>query len=160
MTIAVYPGSFDPVHNGHVDIATRAAKIFDYLIVAVYDRPSKNLLFTAEERAEMVSESLCHLKNVSVMHYNRLTVDFVRQQKALVIVRGLRMAYDFDIEYRMALTNKELASELETVCLFTDLNYAFLSSSIVKEVVTAGGDVSNMVPAHVWRALVQRCTGV
>jgi pantetheine-phosphate adenylyltransferase len=153
VTIAVYPGSFDPVHNGHIDIAMRASQIFDRLIVAVYDRPLKNILFTAEKRAEMMRLSLSHLANVTVTRYDKMTVDFVRAQGAQVIIRGLRMAYDFDLEYQMALTNKALASDIETVCLFTGLNYAFLSSSIVKEVAAAGGDVSDMVPEYVQRAL-------
>jgi pantetheine-phosphate adenylyltransferase len=156
MTIAVYPGSFDPVHNGHIDIAIRAARIFDHLIVAIYARPSKSLLFTAKERTEMVSLSLERLSNVTVTHYDHLTVDFVHDQNAQAIVRGLRMAYDFDLEYQMALTNKALASDIETLCLFTNLNYAFLSSSMVKEIAVAGGDISGMVPAHVRQALEER----
>jgi pantetheine-phosphate adenylyltransferase len=153
MTIAIYPGAFDPVHNGHIDIAARAARIFDQLIVAIYCRPIKNVLFTADERMEMVRRSIAHLANVHVTQYDQLTVDFVERQKAQVIVRGLRMAYDFDREYQMALTNKALAPGLETICLFTNLTCSFLSSSIVKEIATSGGDVSGMVPAHVKRAL-------
>ncbi len=156
MTIAVYPGSFDPVHNGHIDIATRAASLFDRLIVAIYDRPLKNIWFSPQERTEMMRQALAHLDNVSITHYNGLTVDFVRSQGAQVMVRGLRMTYDFDLEYQMALTNKALIKEIETVCLFTDLNYAFISSSMIKEVVAAGGDVSTMVPEHVKQALLAR----
>jgi len=156
MTIAVYPGSFDPVHNGHIDIATRAAGLFDRLIVAIYDRPLKNIWFSPQERTEMMRQALAHLDNVSITHYNGLTVDFVRSQGAQVMVRGLRMTYDFDLEYQMALTNKALIKEIETICLFTDLNYAFISSSMIKEVVAAGGDVSTMVPEHVKQALLAR----
>lgn len=154
MTIAVYPGSFDPVHNGHIDIATRAAGLFERLIVAVYDRPHKDIWFSPQERTDMMRRALAHLDNVTVTHYNGLTVDFVRSQGAQVMVRGLRMTYDFDLEYQMALTNKALVKEIETVCLFTDLNYAFISSSMIKQVVVAGGDVSAMVPEYVKRALL------
>jgi len=153
MTIAVYPGSFDPVHKGHIDVAERAARIFDHLIVAIFGQPLKNVLFTAEERTEMMCRSLEHLSNVTVTHYEGMTVDFCREQNAQVIVRGLRMMYDFDREYQMALTNQAFAPGVETICLFTSLNNAFLSSSKVKEVAMAGGDVSRMVPAHVLQAL-------
>jgi len=153
MTIAIYPGSFDPVHNGHIDIATRAAKIFDRLIVAVYARPLKSILFTVQERTEMVARSLDHLSNVTVAAYSGTTVDFALRQNAQVIVRGLRMAYDFDKEYQMALTNKALADEIETCCLFTNLHHVYLSSSIVKEIVAADGSVEGMVPDHVLQRL-------
>lgn len=149
MPTAVYPGTFDPVHCGHVDIATRAARIFDELIVAVYDRPLKNLLFSAGERMDMMAEALKGLTNVKVMSYSGLTVAFVRRQSAQVIVRGLRVTYDFELEYQMALMNKKMAPDVETVCLMTSLDYAFLSSSIVKEVAAAGGCVDAMVPPHV-----------
>ena len=154
MTIAVYPGSFDPVHKGHIDVAERAAQIFDHLIVAIFGQPLKNVLFTAQERTEMMRVSLAHLSNVTVTHYEGMTVDFCLEQKAQAIVRGLRMMYDFDREYQMALTNQAFAPNVETVCLFTSLNNAFLSSSKVKEVAMAGGDVSKMVPAHVLQALM------
>ncbi len=153
MTIAVYPGSFDPVHKGHIDVAERAARIFDHLIVAIFCHPLKNVLFSAKERTEMMRRSLGHLSNVTVTHYEGMTVDFCREQDAQVIVRGLRMMYDFDREYQMALTNQAFAPGIETICLFTSLNNAFLSSSKVKEVAMAGGDVSRMVPAHVLQAL-------
>lgn len=156
VTVAVYPGSFDPIHNGHIDIATRAAQVFDRLIVAVYGRPLKNILFTAAKRTELACLALAHLTNVTVTHYDTLTVEFVRLQGAQVIIRGLRMAYDFDLEYQMALTNKALAPDIETICLFTGLNHAFLSSSIIKEIAATGGDVSSMVPAHVRQALRER----
>jgi pantetheine-phosphate adenylyltransferase len=156
MTLAVYPGSFDPIHRGHIDVAERAAQLFDRLIVAVYATPQKNLLFDVQERTEMACQALAHLDNVTVTHYAGMTVDFLRTQEAQVIVRGLRMAYDFDLEYQMALTNCAFAPELETVCLFTKLEYSFLSSSQVKAIAMAGGDVSDMVPAHVLAALGHR----
>lgn len=156
MTVALYPGSFDPVHNGHIDIATRAAQIFDRLIVGVYDTPPKNLLFTTEERVAMMRQALAELPNVEVLSYKGLTVDFARQVGAQVLVRGLRVTYDFELEYQMALTNKKLAPDLETVCLMTTLEHAFLSSSVVKEIALMGGCVREMVPDHVADALVQK----
>jgi pantetheine-phosphate adenylyltransferase len=153
MTVAIYPGSFDPVHNGHIDIAMRAAQIFEKLIVAVYARPFKNVAFSAEERTDMVRASLLHLGNVQVQQYDCLSVEFAKRQGAQVIVRGMRMSSDFDLEYQMALTNKALDDEIETVCLFTNLTRAFLSSSTVKQVAIAGGDVREMVPDHVRQAL-------
>jgi pantetheine-phosphate adenylyltransferase len=156
MTIAVYPGSFDPIHRGHIDVAERAAHIFEQLIVAVYASPQKNVLFDAQERTEMARRAVGHLHNVSVTCYEGMTVDFLQAHGAQVIVRGLRMAYDFDLEYQMALTNCALAPDLETVCLFTKLEYSFLSSSQVKAIAIAGGDVSSMVPAHVLQALEHR----
>jgi pantetheine-phosphate adenylyltransferase len=159
MTTAVYPGSFDPVHNGHIDVAERASKIFDHLIVAVFAQPQKNILFGVEERTEMLREALRHLPNVSATFYRGMTVDFLQQHDAQVIVRGLRMMYDFDREYQMALTNQAFAPGVETVCLFTNLNYSFLSSSMIKEIAGAGGDVSNMAPAHVLEALQRKFAG-
>ncbi len=156
MTVAVYPGAFDPVHYGHVDIATRAAALFDRLIVAVYGRPLKNLLFSTEERLAMMSQALQGIPNVEIDTYDGLTVEYVRSKGARVIVRGLRMAYDFELEYQMALTNKKLAPEVESICLMTSLEHAFLSSSNVKEVAMVGGCVEEMVPPHVLRALKQK----
>jgi pantetheine-phosphate adenylyltransferase len=159
MTIAVYPGSFDPVHNGHVDVALRASRIFDHLIVAVFAQPLKDVLFCVEERTELLRQALQHLPNVTVACYDGMTVEFARQQNAQAIVRGLRMMYDFDREYQMALTNQAFAPGIETVCLFTSLNNSFLSSSKVKEIVMAGGDVTGMVPASVLSALALKFAG-
>ena len=156
MTIAVYPGTFDPVHYGHVDIATRAATIFDHLIVAVYNRPLKNLLFTIEERMALMREALKGIPNIEVDSYGSLTVEYVRQKGAAVIVRGLRVTYDFELEYQMALANKKLAPEIETICLVTSLDHAFLSSSNVKEIVMHGGCVDQLVPPHVAVALQKK----
>jgi pantetheine-phosphate adenylyltransferase len=156
MSIAVYPGTFDPVHYGHIDIATRAARVFDRLIVAVYDRPLKNLLFSPDERVAMMCEALKDLSNVKVVCYSGLTVSFVREHGAQVIVRGLRVTYDFELEYQMALTNKKLDQDIETVCLVTSLEYAFLSSSIVKDVALAGGCVRAMAPPHVISAIQEK----
>lgn len=156
MNVAVYPGTFDPVHYGHLDIASRAATIFDHLIVAVYDRPLKNILFSVEERLDMMQKALQDISNIAIESYSGLTVEYVRQKKSRVIVRGLRIAYDFELEYQMALTNKKLAPEVESICLMTSLEHAFLSSSIVKEVAMVGGCVEKMVPPHVVVALKRK----
>jgi pantetheine-phosphate adenylyltransferase len=159
MSIAVYPGTFDPVHNGHIDIATRAAELFDELVVAVYDRPLKNLLFSTEERKLMLEEALSGVANIRVATYNVLTVDFAQQIGARVIVRGLRVISDFELEFQMALTNKKLAPGVEFVCLMTSQEYAFLSASTVKEIAMLDGCVSEMVPPHVASAMAAKLQG-
>lgn len=156
MAIAIYPGSFDPVTRGHVDIAERAASLFDQLIVAVYDVPPKHLLFTTEERVALMRESLRHLPNVRVESYSGLTVDFARKVKAKVIVRGLRMSSDFEREFEMALMNKKLAPDLELVCFMTNLEYEFISSSIIKDVARLRGCIDGLVPDHVAAALREK----
>lgn len=153
MPRAIYPGTFDPVHSGHIDIATRAAGLFEHLTVAIYARPLKNLLFNTEERRAMIEDALAHIPNLSVETYNGLTVDFARQVNAQAIVRGLRVISDFELEFQMALTNKKLAPELEFVCLMTSQEYAFISASTVKEIAMLGGCVDGMVPASVAVAL-------
>jgi pantetheine-phosphate adenylyltransferase len=149
MTIAIYPGSFDPIHNGHVEIVRRASLLFEQVIWAAYDRPLKNLLFSEEERLAFMREAARDLSNVQVRSYHGLTVLFARQVGATAIVRGLRATHDFEIEYQMALTNAQQAPEIDTVCLMTGAQYAFLSSSILKEVAHANGDISTMVPPYV-----------
>ena len=149
MRLAVYPGTFDPVTTGHIDIAARAAKLFDRVVVAVYDRPSKSLLFTTEERLSMMKEAVMHLPNVTAESYGGLTVDYARRHGAEVIVRGLRVVSDFELEFQMALMNRKLAPDLDLICLMTSLEYSFLSSSIVKEVAALGGCVDGLVPSHV-----------
>lgn len=154
MTIAIYPGTFDPVHYGHMDIARRAAELFDKLVVAVYDRPQKNLMFSTQDRVEMVNRALCDIDNIQVTTYRGLTVDFAHEQGARVIVRGLRVISDFEREYQMALTTRRLAADVDMVCLMTSLEYAFLSSSIVKEIAMAGGSVLQFVPPFVEEAVL------
>jgi pantetheine-phosphate adenylyltransferase len=154
--VVIYPGTFDPIHFGHVDIAVRAASIFDELIVAIYDRPAKNLMFTVKERAKLARQALQDIPNVRTMTYGGLTVEFAHQMGAQAIVRGLRATSDFELEYQMALTNQQLAPEIELVCLMTRQDHAFLSSSIVKEVALLRGDVSGMVPVHVMAALERK----
>ena len=156
MTNAIYPGSFDPVTNGHLDIANRAAALFDQLIIGVYDRPSKHLMFSTEERVNLVKKAVAHLPNVRVTAYEELTVDFARKMKAKVIVRGLRMSSDFEREFEMALMNKQLNREIELVCLMTSLEYQFLSSSLLKEACELGGDITGLVPKHVAIALKKK----
>jgi len=154
--IAIYPGAFDPIHCGHIDIATRAANIFDKVVVAVYKQPAKDLLFDIDERVALARQALIDLSNVHVTSYSGLTVEFARQAGAQAIVRGLRVAWDFELEYQMALTNRQLAPEIESVCLITRQPHAFLSSSIVKEIALLGGDVTGMVTPNVASALEAR----
>jgi len=153
---AVYPGTFDPIHLGHVDIASRSAVIFDELFVGIYERPAKTLLFSTEERIALAREALQNLPNVYVVAYEGLTVDFARQVGAQVIVRGLRVISDFEWEYQMALTNRQLDPEIDFVCLMTRQEYAFLSSAIVKEVALLGGDVVGMAPSNVIAVLEEK----
>ena len=153
MNIAIYPGTFDPITNGHLDIATRAAKIFEKLIIGVYDTPNKHLLFTTEERVELVRQAIVELPNVEVEAFPDLTVDFAKRVGAKVMIRGLRMSADFEREFEMALMNKKLFPELELFCLMSKLEYQFLSSSLLKEVASFGGKIDNLVPRHVAEAL-------
>ncbi len=153
MTIAIYPGAFDPITNGHLDIATRAAKLFQRLIIGVYDIPDKNVLFTAEERVDLVRQAIANLPNVDVESYSGLTVDFARKVGAQTIVRGLRIGADFEREFEMALMNKNLYSDCELVCLMANQEYQFLSSSLLKEAAKLGGKINDFVPKHVATAL-------
>jgi pantetheine-phosphate adenylyltransferase len=153
LTTAIYPGSFDPITNGHLDIIIRASKLFDKLVIGVYDRPDKPLLFTTEERANLVRKSVTDLPNVEVRVFSGLTVNFAREMKAQTIVRGLRMSADFEREFDLAMMNKKLAPDTELICLMSDLKYQFLSSSLLKEAARLGGDITNLVPKHVAKAL-------
>ncbi len=157
MTVkAIFPGSFDPIHYGHIDIALRAAQLFDEVVVAVYDRPLKNLIFSPEERIALVEEAFRTEPRISVQGYSGLTVKFCQQIGAQVIVRGLRVFSDFENEFRMALANHRLASDIEMVMLITNEEHTFLSSTTVREIASLGGDVSTMVPPHVAKALYAR----
>jgi pantetheine-phosphate adenylyltransferase len=153
MTRALYPGTFDPIHNGHIDIATRASALFAEVVVAVYAAPPKKLLFSTEERLEMAVTALAHVPNITVIPYSGLTVHCARQQEAKVIVRGLRNVADFQFEYQIGWANRDLAGEIETCCLFCDGAFSQLSATILKEVASLGGDFSHWAPVHVQEAL-------
>ena len=156
--LAVYPGTFDPIHYGHMDIIRRAASLFDELLIAVYDKPLKSLLFAPEERLALVRETAVAmgLANARVMGYSGLTIEFCRSVGAQVMIRGLRVFSDFEHEFRMALANHRLAPEIHTVPLITSEEHTFLSSTTVREIASLGGDVSSMVPAHAQAALKRR----
>ncbi len=156
MTIAVLPASFDPITRGHVDIITRASLLFERLVVAVYARPRKNVVFDLEERVAMVKESLIDLDGIDVRTFDGLLVDFVREIGASVIVRGLRWVSDFEYEFQQASANRRLFPGLETICLFASTDFVYFSSSIIKEIAENAGDVSAMVPVPVARRLADR----
>lgn len=153
MTIAVYPGSFDPVTNGHLDIAMRASRLFDRVIMSVFDRPNKKLLFSTAERLELLREATRDLPRITVDTYSSLTVDYVRSVGASVIVRGLRAASDFESEFQMAQINQTLSPGIDVVAFMAGHQYTFFSSSTVREIASLGGDVSWLVPNHVVAAL-------
>lgn len=153
MVRALFPGTFDPIHYGHIDIASRASRLFDEVVMAVYDKPLKSLMFSPEERMELVRAAFNNNPKIKVTGYSGLTVEFARHIDAQVIVRGLRVFSDFEFEFRMGLANQRLASDIETVAFITAEEHTFLSSSTVKEIASLGGDVSSMVPAHVDTAL-------
>lgn len=155
---AVFPGTFDPIHYGHIDIANRGAAMFEKLIVAVYDRPLKNLLFAPEDRLALVRTVFGGRANIEVRPYSGLTVKFVEAVGGQVILRGLRVFSDFEHEFRMALANHRLSPDVDVVALVTREQHTFLSSTTVREIASLGGDVSSMVPPEVQAALTQRFT--
>ncbi len=156
MVKAVFPGTFDPIHYGHIDIAQRAIRLFDELVIAVYDKPQKNLFFSPEERIALVRQTFVNEPRIRVVGYSGLTVDFCQQIGAQVIVRGLRVFSDFEFEFRMALANNRLAPDIEIIALITREAHTFLSSTTVREIAMLNGDVSTMVPPHVEAALKTR----
>ena len=156
MTVALYPGAFDPITNGHLDIAIRAARLFEKVIIGVYDTPAKNLLFTTQERVGLVRQSIVDLPNVEVASFTGLTVDFAKKAGAQTIVRGLRIGGDFEREVEMALMNKNLAPDSELVCLITNPKYQFLSSSLLKEVAGLDANIDDLVPEPVAEALKEK----
>ena len=156
MRIAIYPGSFDPLTNGHLDVIQRATKLFDRVIVAVAKSESKNPLFTLEERVEMVAHAVQHLPTVTADSFDGLLVEYVERRGAQAVVRGLRAVSDFEFEFQLALMNRKLNEGIETIFMMPKDTYTFLSSRIVKEIAHLGGNVSPFVPAHVQTALAQK----
>ena len=156
MVTALYPGSFDPVTVGHVDIASRAAIQFEKLVVAVYDTPSKNLLFTTDEREQLMKDACSHIFNVEVVWFSGLVVRFAKDIGAGVIVRGLRSGSDFEYEFDMAFMNRKLEPEVDLVCFMTSQDYMFVSASLLKEVARLGGDIKDMVPPNVAEAVYSK----
>ena len=156
MTTALYPGSFDPVTNGHVDIARRAANVFERLIVGVYDAPPKRLLFETEERIDLFQQAVADVANIEIIPYTGLTVHLAKKLDAKVMVRGLRANSDFEHEFEMAMMNRNMDPDIEVVCMMTRTDYQFLSSSLLKEVCSLGGKIDNLVPPHVEKALKRK----
>ncbi len=156
MAKAVFPGTFDPIHYGHIDIAIRASRLFDEVVIAVFDRPLKNLLFSPEERLSYVKKAFENEKNISVVGYSGLTVSFVKSIGAQAIVRGLRVFSDFEHEFKMALANHRLAPDIDVVALITSDEHTFLSSTTVREIASLGGDITTFVPPHVAEALYNK----
>lgn len=156
MIKAVYPGSFDPITYGHIDIAKRASKLFDELYIVVMENKRKNYTFTVEERIEMVKECLKDVPNIKVESFSGLLVEYTIKNEINVVIRGLRAVTDFEYELQMALANKEICNGVETVFLMTDKSYSFLSSSLVKEVASFGGKISQWVPENVERKLSEK----
>lgn len=148
-TIAIYPGSFDPITFGHLDLIERGAQLFDQLIVAVLLNPKKSPMFSVEQRIGQIRQSTTHLKNVEVDAFNGLTVNYAKMRQARILLRGLRVLSDFEMELQMAHINKTIAWEIETVFLATSKEYSFLSSSVVKEIAKFGGSINHLVPEHV-----------
>jgi pantetheine-phosphate adenylyltransferase len=156
VTTALYPGTFDPITKGHLDIAIRASRLFDKVVIGVYDTPSKNLLFTTEERVDLVRKATASLKNVEARAFSSLTVKFAAEIGAQTIVRGLRVLSDFEREFELAMMNKKLAADCEVVCLLASQDYQFISSSLLKEVAGLGGCIDDLVPKAVAKAIKKK----
>tara|TARA_B100001996_G_C18635997_1_gene583702 strand:- start:933 stop:1409 length:477 start_codon:yes stop_codon:yes gene_type:complete len=150
----IYPGSFDPIHNGHLDLIKRASKLFDHLTVAVYTEPEKDVLFTAEERVQLIEIAIDgKISNVDVVIFSGLAVEFAKKINAEFILRGLRAGFDFELEFEMALMWKKLQKDIDVVCLMSSLEYQFIYASRIKEVARLGGDIKGLVPSNVIDAL-------
>jgi pantetheine-phosphate adenylyltransferase len=160
MTVkALFPGSFDPPTNGHVDLIQRGSRIFSHLTVAILNNPGKNPLFSVEERVEMLAECTRAMENVSIATFDGLMVDFARREGATAVLRGIRAISDYEYEFQMALMNRRLAPEIETVFLQPAGRYSFVSSRLLKEVFTFGGDVTGLLPPNVYKRLRERLNG-
>ena len=160
MRTVIYPGSFDPLTNGHLDVVQRAARLFDRVVVAVAKNEGKHPLFTLKERVALVKKSTAHLPNVEADSFDSLLVEYVVSRKAQAIVRGLRAVSDFEFEFQLALMNRKLNENIETIFMMPKDTYTFLSSRIVKEIARLGGDVAGFVPVHVQAALTQKFSAV
>jgi pantetheine-phosphate adenylyltransferase len=156
LIIALYPGSFDPITNGHIDIATRASKLFDKIVIGIFATPEKSVMFSLDERVNLAKLATSHLPKVEVRAYSNITVEFAREINAQVLVRGLRMIGDFEWEFEMAMMNQMLSPGLETVCFMASQEYQFLSASLIKEVASLGGDIHSLVPKNVAEALMKK----
>ena len=150
MTTAVYPGSFDPITCGHLDIIRRASRQFDRVIIAVLNNTAKKPMFTAQQRVRLIEKSIADLPNCSAEYFDGLLVDFARQRNARTVIKGLRAISDFEYEFQMALLNKKMEPDVETLFMVTNANYSYISSSIVKEIAMLGGDFRDLVPAEIY----------
>jgi len=154
--IAVYPASLDPIHFGHIDVARRATRIFDEVIIAIYAKPKKNVLFSVDERVELAAQVFQYESNIRVAKFSGLVVNYAQSVGAIALVRGLRLFGDFEYEFRMGIANKSLAPEIETVAILADVSLIHISSSTVREIAELGGSVSHLVPPHIEAALKTR----
>jgi len=153
---AFYPGSFDPAHNGHVDVANRASKLFDEVVIGVYEAPPKTLMFDTDERVKLFSDALFGIDNVEVVPFTGLAPDVAREVGAKVILRGLRAGFDFEQEFEMALMWRNLSPDIDVICMMSALEHQFIYSSRIKEVARLGASIDNLVPAHIAKALKER----
>ena len=160
MTIAIFPGSFDPITLGHQDVALRAAKVFDKVYFGVYANPNKNVMFSLDERVKFAKATFKDVDNIIVTSYDGLTVDFAKEVGANVMVRGLRVSADFEYEFDMSMMTKKLSPDLNMICFMANPEYQFLSSSLLKEIAALGGDIRPWVPDPVWKAIKKKCPKV
>lgn len=156
MKVAVYPGSFDPITKGHLDIIKRGARIFDKVIVAVLINIDKKHLFSIDERVELIKRVTCHIENVEVVSFDGLLVNFLKEREISVILKGIRTVFDFEYELQMATVNKELNSEIETICMMADPQYSHISSSNVKQVAQFGGNIEKFVPNEILKDILDK----
>ncbi len=156
MVKAFYPGSFDPAHNGHVDVATRASKLFDEVVIGVYEAPPKTLMFETNERVKLFSDALFGIDNIEVVPFTGLAPDVAREVGAQVILRGLRAGFDFEQEFEMALMWRNLSPDIDVICMMSALEHQFIYSSRIKEVARLGASIDNLVPPHIAEALKER----